>query len=165
MSSLLFAIRSHLRTIFQRGAVDREMREEMALHLERATERLRQRGMSDADARDAARREFGNVALLQEEGRDARGTRWIESGIADVRFALRHVARTPLTAVTLVLVLALGIGVNSALFSLLHALTMRPAPGVPADDALVRIRGTKLSRADGRLGSRELSMPEVNALA
>jgi predicted permease len=165
MSSLLFAIRSHLRTIFQRGAVDREMREEMALHLERATERLRQRGMSDADARDAARCEFGNVALLQEEGRDARGTRWIESGIADVRFALRHFARTPLTAVTLVLVLALGIGVNSAIFSLLQALTMRPAPGVPADDALVRIRGTKLSRADGRLGSRELSMPEVNALA
>ena len=132
MIAVLFAIRARLRAIVRRGAVEREMRDEMALHLERATARLVARGMSEAEARDAARREFGNVALLQEHGRDARGARWMETLAADVRFALRHFAHTPLTAITLVLVLALGIGVNSAIFSVLQALTMRPAPGVPA---------------------------------
>ena len=165
MSAILHVIRSRLRAVFRRGALDREMREEMALHIEQATERLMRRGLNEADARDAARREFGNVAVLQEEARDVRGARWIESCLADVQFALRHFARTPLTAVTLVLVLALGIGVNSALFSILQALTMRPAPGVPDDPALVRIRGTVVARDNGRLQPRRFSMPEVNDLA
>jgi predicted permease len=141
------------------------MHEEMGAHLDQAVERLKRRGLSDAAAREAARREFGNVGYLQEEARDARGGRWVESLLGDVRFALRHFARTPLTAITLVLVLALGIGVNSALFAILQALTMRPPPGIPAADALVRIRGSALSRAEGRLAPRELSLPELNAIA
>ncbi len=165
MSGVLFALRARLRAVFRRGAVDREMQNEMALHLEQAVERLMRRGLTEAEARDAARREFGNVALLQEEGRDARGARWIESLAADIRFAMRHCARTPLTAITLVLVLSLGIGVNSALFSILQAVTMRPAPAVPADDALVRIRGTTFSRTEGKLAPRAFSMPEINDLA
>ncbi|HUQ79492.1 MAG TPA: ABC transporter permease [Gemmatimonadaceae bacterium] len=162
---MIDAAKARLRALFRRGAVDREMRDEMAMHLQQATERLMARGLSEADARDLARREFGNVAVLQEEGRDARGARWLEILAADVRFALRHFGRTPLTAVTLILVLALGIGVNSALFSVLQMLTMRPAPAVPADDALVRIRGTTFSRMEGQLRARRLSMPEVNDLA
>src|SRR4030095_5715936 len=58
-----------------------------------------------------------------------------------------------------------GIGVNAALFSILEAVTMRPAPGVPDDDALVRVRGSVVSRADGRLQPRQFSSPEVNDLA
>ena len=158
-------VRSLYRALFRRAAFEREMQDEMAAHLEQAVERLRHRGLSEAEARVAARREFGNVAYLQEESRDAHGGQWIETLVSDVRFAWRHFSRTPLTAITLVLVLSLGIGVNSALFSILQALTMRPAPGVPANDALVRIRGTKLIRADGRLQPRELSVPEVNDLA
>jgi putative ABC transport system permease protein len=154
-----------LRAVFRRGTVEREMREEMARHLEEATERLVRRGLSEAEARDAARREFGNVGALQEEARDARGGRWVEALVADVRFALRHFARTPLTAITLVLVLSLGIGVNSALFSLLQTLMMRPAPGVKADDALVRIRGLAFARTEGQREARRLSMPEINDLA
>jgi predicted permease len=158
-------IGARLRAVFRRGAVEREMRDEMAGHLDEATERLVRRGMTAAEARDMARREFGNVAYLQEESRDARGGRWIESLLGDVRFALRHFARTPLTAITLVLVLSLGIGVNAALFSILQSVTMRPAPGVPDDDALVRVRGTTFSRADGELEPREFSMPELDDLA
>ena len=163
--AVLHVIRSRLRAVFRRAAVDREMRDEMALHIEQATERLMRRGLSEAEARDTARREFGNVAVLQEEARDVRGARWIESSVADARFALRHFARAPATAATLVLVLALGIGVNSALFSILQGLTMRPAPGVPDDPALVRIRGTMVERDLGRLQPRRFSMPEVNDLA
>ena len=141
------------------------MLEEMGAHLDQAVVRLQRRGLSAAEARLAARREFGNVAYLQEEARDARGGQSVENLLRDVRFAFRYFARTPLTAVTLVLVLALGIGVNSALFSVLQALMFRPAPAVPADDALVRIRGTTFTRADGRLQSRGLSMPEIVDLA
>ena len=136
----------------------------MERHLQQSTERLMRRGVSEADARDAARREFGNVALLQEEARDARGARWIESFAADVKFAMRHFARTPLTAITLVLVLALGIGVNSAIFSFMQLLTMRAAPAVAVDDALVRIRGIVRARSQGRPRPRDFSVPELNAI-
>jgi len=162
---MLQTIRARLRAVFRRAALDREMRDEMALHLEQATERLVRRGLSEAEARDAARREFGNVALLQEEGRDARGARWTESCAADVRFALRHFSRTPLTAITLVLVLSLAIGVNSAIFSVLQAFILRAPPGVVVDESLVRVRGTVLARARGRLRPRDFSMPELNAIA
>ena len=158
-------LRARLRSIFRRRTVDREMREEMQAHLERATHRLMSRGMTETDARYTARREFGNVASLQEEARDIRGARWIETLSGDVRYALRHFGRTPLTAITLILVLSLGIGVNSALFSILRTLTMRPAPGVPDDAALVRIRGTTLARTDGQLRARDFSMPEIDDLA
>ena len=162
---MLQAIRSRLRAVFCRSALDREMRDEMLLHVQRATERLMARGLSETEARDAARREFGNVAVLQEEARDARGARWIESLAADVRFALHHFSRTPITAITLVLVLALGIGVNSVIFSVLQAFILRAPSGVAVDESLVRVRGTVLIRSRGRLGPREFSGPELNALA
>ena len=132
-----------------------EMHEEMAAHLEQAIERLRRRGLDAAAARRRSA-SSGTWAHLQEEARDARGARWIETLAADVRFAFRHFARTPVTAITLILVLSLGIGVNSALFSILQALTLRPAPGVPADESLVRIRGKTLPAPKGRLRGRPL---------
>ena len=163
--TLLRPFRTLYRSVFRRAQIERDMQEEMTAHLEQAVERFKRRGLSDAAAREAARHEFGNVAYLQEESRDARGARWIESLTGDVRFAFRHFARTPITAITLVLVLSLGIGVNSALFSILQALTTRPAPAVPADDALVRIRGTTFARSEGMLRARALSMPEIDDLA
>ena len=163
--NLLRPIRPIYRAVFRRDRAERDMHEEMNAHLERAVERLRARGLSEGDARALARRDFGNVAYLQEEARDVRGGRWLETLGRDVRFAFRYFARTPLTAATLVLVLALGIGVNSALFSILQALLLRPAPAVPTDDALVRIRGTTFQRTEGSLQSRGLSLLEVNDLA
>jgi predicted permease len=160
-----FAAAAWLRTVFRRGAVDREMQQEMTGHLEQAAERLMARGLTSAEARVAARREFGNIGVLQEEARDARGARWIETFLSDVRYALRHFSRMRLTAITLILVLALGIGVNAALFSILQTLTTRPAPAVSNDPSLVRVRGTTFSRTEGELRGREFSMLEVNDLA
>ena len=74
-----------LRALFQREEVEREMHDEMRAHLDRATERLMAQGMSQDEARLAARREFGNLAVLQEESRDARGVRWIVRPIGDAR--------------------------------------------------------------------------------
>ena len=61
---LLFALRAWIRTVFRRDTVDREMRDEMAQHLEKSVERLKARGLTETEAADVARREFGNVALL-----------------------------------------------------------------------------------------------------
>ena len=163
--AMLRKISSRFRALFQRDALDREMRDEMALHLEQATQRLMGRGLTAAEARDVARREFGNVAVLQEEARDARGARWIESLAADVRYAIRHFSRTPVTAITLVLVLALGIGVNSLIFSVLQSFILRAPPGVKVDASLVRVRGTQVMRAKGVRVAREFSGPELAAIA
>lgn len=158
-------VRSLLRAIVGRGRQEREMQEEMNLHLDRATERLMARGLDPAAARLAARREFGNVPVLQEESRDARRVQWVESVVGDLRFAFRHFARRPLTAGTMVLVLSIGIGVHSALFATIQAIVARPAPGVARDDALVRLRGREQHGRGSKWYSRAFSNPEVRDLA
>ena len=163
MNPLRWAV-LRLRAVVARRALERDMQEEMRAHLERATERLMARGMSPADARSAARREFGNVASLQEEGRDARGARWVSDVAADVRFALRHFARHKLAAATIVTVLALGIGVNTALFSFVQAWLFRPAPAMPRDDAHARIWGLEQPTRGARWGVRGFTYPELRAL-
>jgi predicted permease len=158
-------LRLRLRAIAGRRALERDMQEEMRQHIEQAAERYAARGLTPDEAREAAMREFGNVALLQEQARDARGVRWIETLAADLRFAVRYFARQPMMAATIVLVLALGIGVNSALFSVIQAFTMRPAPAVPDDAARVRIHGLEQATRGAPWESRGFSHPEVEALA
>src|SRR5690349_4878587 len=101
-----------LRAIFRRRTLDDDMQAEMRQHLERTTERLMARGMSERDARLAARREFGNVTAVQEEARDARGARWVDELTGDARFALRYFGRHKATTAIIVTVLALGTGAN-----------------------------------------------------
>ena len=150
-----------LRAVVMRGRMEREMHEEMAAHIKQAAERFRARGMSERDAVLAARREFGHLGAVQQSARDARGGQWIDSLIGDLRYALRYFARTPLTSITIVLTLALGIGFSSAVFSVLHGILTRPAPGVPDDPQLVKIRGL----SDVRPYARALSYPELAAYA
>src|SRR5688572_2353916 len=107
------------------------MQDEMRLHLERRIQALVGRGMSPAAARDAARREFGNVSLHQEEGRDARGTQWLDTLLGDIRFALRHFARRRLATATIIAVLSLGIAVHAFEVTLLRIATVKPPPGIP----------------------------------
>ena len=154
-----------LRAVFQRHTIDREMRAEMDAHLDRATERLIARGMSLEAARLEARREFGNVGVLHEEARDVRGARWIESLVSDVRFALRHFARRPLYALTIIAVLSLGLGGHAAVFAFAQAVTARPAPGMPDDESIVQIRG-KRRPVEGRAWlPRRVSEPEWRAFS
>src|SRR6185503_3535900 len=95
-----------LRAILTPRALNDDMQAEMREHLDRATERLVARGMSPEDARIAARREFGNVTVIQEEARDARGDRWMDSLRGDLRFAFRYFARHKATTAIIVAVLA-----------------------------------------------------------
>jgi predicted permease len=146
--------------MFLRGRLDREMQEEMELHLTRSTQRLTSRGLSAEEARRTARREFGNVDYLQEQSRDARGARWVESTIADLRFGIRHFGRTPLSTTTMIVLMALGIGVNIALFTVLHSTLTMPPAGMPRDKAVVRIRGLHVLSEGRGLRDRRVSYPE-----
>ena len=163
--SFYYRCRAVVRNVARRRSLDREMRDEMDLHLARAAERHVARGLSPSAARDAARREFGNVAVLHEEGRDARGARWIESVIADLRFAFRQIARRPLASATIVGVIALGIGVHAGILSFYQAVALRPAAGVRPNDALVRLRGKERPPESERWSPREFSYPEYLELA
>jgi predicted permease len=107
----------------------------------------------------AARREFGMVSVIQEHARDARGGQWMASVIGDLRHAVRHFARVPLMALTIVLTLTLGIGISSAAFGIVSGIFTRPAPGVPDDESLVTIRGIQVK--GGQPAGRSFSYPEL----
>src|ERR671915_601035 len=154
-----------LRAIVARRALERDMQDEMREHLDRATERYVARGMSPADARLAARLEFGNVAVLQEEARDARGARWVETLIGDTRFAFRYFVRHKATTAIIVVVLALATGANTMFFSFFQAQFLRPAPAVPDDDAHVRIWARERPTRTAQWREGRFSHPELVALA
>src|SRR3954469_20807166 len=123
-------LRYRLRALFRRGLLEHDMQHEMHLHLQRRTDVLVGRGMTPDEARFAARKEFGNVGVLQEEGRDARGMQWLDSLLGDIRFAMRHFGRRRLATATIVVVLSLGIGVHAFELTLLRIITHRPPPGI-----------------------------------
>lgn len=109
------------------------MREEMAAHLAHATERFMARGMSEVAARLAARREFGNIAYLQEEARDAHGARWVAELEQDLRIALRRLRRAPALAVAIVLTIGLGLGAAATIVTAAEAAFIAPLPYAHAE--------------------------------
>ncbi|HET9708816.1 MAG TPA: ABC transporter permease [Gemmatimonadales bacterium] len=127
-----------LRALFRSDAVDRELTAEIELHLElEAEELMRTQQLSLEEARRRARLAFGGVARVREEQRDARGVRWIEESLADLTYAVRVLLRSPGYTIPAVLVLGLGIGATTAIFSVVTTVFGR-LPYVN-DDELVRI--------------------------
>ena len=126
--------------LLRREKLDAEMSAEMAAHVELQTERNLAAGMNPGDARYAALRQFGNVAVIQQQARAARGGVWLEQFGQDLRFAGRMLWKNPGTTLTAVLTLALGIGVNAALFAVYDIATLRPLPSREPDE-LVELRG------------------------
>jgi hypothetical protein len=119
---------NRLRVLFARDRFDRDLAEEMAFHLEMDADERRQAGASDEEARRTARRQFGNPTWLKDESRDQWGWRWLETTAQDVWLALRLMRANRLFTAMAVVTLALGIGANSAVFSLLDAVILHPLP-------------------------------------
>jgi len=126
--------------LFRASRLDRELNEELEIHLAMQAEEFARQGMDPAAARAAALREFGGVAQTQEACRERRGLSWLDSASKDVRYALRGLRRNPGFTVAAVLSLALGIGANTATFSLFHTLMLRMLPVVRPEELITLYR-------------------------
>ena len=125
---IVTSVRLWLRALFRREYLEREMSKEMQFHLDQETELNVQRGLPLDEARRAARVAFGGVEQMKDAGRDARGTARVEAIWRDVRYAIRSLMNRPAFTVTVVATLALGLGANAAIFTLVDALLLRPLP-------------------------------------
>ncbi|HYU78032.1 MAG TPA: ABC transporter permease [Vicinamibacterales bacterium] len=117
---------SKLRAVFRREDLDRELREEIDAHLAMEIEGNIDRGMRPQDARDAARRRFGNRTIIEESSRESWTFLWIEALVQDLRHGVRLLRRSPGFGLTAITVIALGIGATTAAFTLLNYVMLRP---------------------------------------
>ena len=130
LSDLLFRIRA----LFRLETVERELDEELRLHIEHAVEKQVRMGLPRAEAIRQARLSLGGVEQVKELCREARGVSLVETALRDVRYSLRTMWRSPGFAAASILSLALGIGANTAVFTLIDAVTLRPlAVRAPAE--------------------------------
>ena len=125
--------------IFSRSKVYGDLAEEMRLHREERTEQLMGEGMSRAEAERAARRAFGNASLLEERSREVWQLPVVESLGTDLKLVFRRLRKSPGFAATVILTLAIGIGANTAVFSVVNSVLFRPLP-YPNAEQLVAVR-------------------------
>lgn len=127
-----------LLSLFRKAKLERDMAEEMRYHLEQRTADFAADGLSDEEARLAAQRKFGNVASIQERSRDARGWRWLENFLMDLRLGARSLLKSPGFTLVAILTLGLGIGANTSMFTMMNGIVSKPLP-YPGVDQLVRL--------------------------
>jgi predicted permease len=124
--------------IFRHREFYGDLAEEMRLHLEERTEQLMSEGMGRKEADQAARRAFGNSTLLEERSREVWQMHWVESLGADLKLVFRRLRKSPGFAATVLLTLAIGIGANTAVFSVLNSVLFKPLP-YPEAEQLVAL--------------------------
>jgi predicted permease len=128
--------------MFYRKRIYDDLAEEIRAHIDERTDELVARGMSPADARYAARRAFGNVTSLEEQGREAWQWPTIESMLMDARYALRQIRRTPALSGIIIATLAVGIASTTTVFSWTRSLLLDPLPGAADPSRIMALETT-----------------------
>jgi predicted permease len=152
----MYTLPLRLRSLLRRAAADHELDEELRYHLEQKSQQFITQGMPLAEARRAALLEMGGLEKRKEECRDARQVHRLETFARDIRFGFRMLRKSPGVTVVVVIALALGVGANTAIFSVVNGFILRPLP-VPSPEQITVLA---IQQKDAPVGSSGFSYPE-----
>jgi predicted permease len=152
----MYTLSLRLRSLFHRQTADQELDEELQYHVEQKTQQFIAQGTFPQDARRMALLEMGGLEKRKEECRDTRNVSWLENFVRDVHFGFRMLRKFSGVTVVVVITLALGVGANTAIFSIVNSFLLRPLPVFSPEQIAV----LAIQQKDAPLGSSGFSYPE-----